>query len=135
MNFSGCDSRAQSLHPFLSQTPSNQRRDGRLDQNWQGDLFGPNLFPAPLFQEPAVEDAVCCSLKFQQKCQISFCILYSYVLVQFYLWFKFYFFCFKLIIIYHHTQKQKKIKFKPRIKLNHNIYTTALANKEQRGIR
>ena len=23
----------------------------------------------------------------------------------------------------HHTQKQRKIKFKPRIKLNHNIYT------------
>ena len=32
------------------------------------------------------------------------------------------FFCFKLIIIYYHTQKQRKIKFKPRIKLNHNIY-------------
>ena len=23
----------------------------------------------------------------------------------------------------HHTQKQRKIKFEPRIKLNHNIYT------------
>ena len=31
-------------------------------------------------------------------------------------------FCFKLIIIHYHTQKQRKIKFKPRIKLNHNIY-------------
>ena len=30
------------------------------------------------------------------------------------------FFCFKLIIICCHTQKQKKIKFKPRIKLTHN---------------
>ena len=45
------------------------------------------------------------------------------------LWFNFIpglifiFFCFKLIIIYYHTQKQKKIKIKPRIKLNHNIYT------------
>ena len=44
------------------------------------------------------------------------------------LWFNFIlglnfiFFCFKLIIIHYHTQKQKKIKFKPRIKLNHNIY-------------
>ena len=44
------------------------------------------------------------------------------------LWFNFIlglnfiFFCFKLIIIYYHTQKQKKIKFKPRIKLKHNIY-------------
>ena len=34
----------------------------------------------------------------------------------------FIFLCFKLIIIYYHTQKQKKIKFKPRIKLNHNRY-------------
>ena len=37
-------------------------------------------------------------------------------------WFKFYFLCFKLIIIHYHTQKQRKIKFKPRKKLNHNIY-------------
>ena len=81
MNFSGCDSRAQSLHPFLSQTPSNQRRDGRLDQNWQGDLFGANLFPGPLFQEPA--DG------FEQK--LSDLILHIlYVVVQFYPWFEFY---------------------------------------------
>ena len=39
------------------------------------------------------------------------------VVVQFYPWFKFCFFCFKLIIIHYHTQKQKKIKF------NHNIYS------------
>ena len=32
------------------------------------------------------------------------------------------FLCSKLIIIYYHTQKQRKIKIKPRIKLNHNIY-------------
>ena len=32
------------------------------------------------------------------------------------------FFCFKLIIIHYHTQKQKKRKFKPMIKLNYNIY-------------
>ena len=31
--------------------------------------------------------------------------------------------CFKLIIIDYHTPKQRKIKFKPRIKLNHNIDT------------
>ena len=42
------------------------------------------------------------------------------------LWFNFIlglnviFFCFKLIIIHYHTPKQKKITFKPRIKLNHN---------------
>ena len=29
--------------------------------------------------------------------------------------------CFKLIIIYYHAPKQREIKFKPRIKLNHNI--------------
>ena len=31
----------------------------------------------------------------------------------------FIFLCFKLIIIHYHTQKQRQIKFKPRIKLNH----------------
>ena len=34
----------------------------------------------------------------------------------------FLFFCFKIIIIHYHTQKQKIIKFKPRIELNHNTY-------------
>ena len=29
--------------------------------------------------------------------------------------------CFKLIIIYYHAPKQREIKFKPKIKLNHNI--------------
>ena len=33
------------------------------------------------------------------------------------------FFCLSIIIIHYHTQKQKKIKFEPRIKLNHNIHT------------
>ena len=43
------------------------------------------------------------------------------------LWFNFIvgsnfiFLCSKLIIIDYHTQKQRKIRFKPRIKLNHNI--------------
>ena len=30
--------------------------------------------------------------------------------------------CFKLIIIHYHTQKQREIKFKPRMTLDHNIY-------------
>ena len=30
--------------------------------------------------------------------------------------------CFKLIIIYYDAPKQREIKIKPRIKLNHNIY-------------
>ena len=29
--------------------------------------------------------------------------------------------CFKLIITHYHAQKQREIKIKPRIKLNHNI--------------
>ena len=31
--------------------------------------------------------------------------------------------CFKPIIIHYHTPKQREIKFKPRIKLNHNTDT------------
>ena len=31
--------------------------------------------------------------------------------------------CFKLIITYYHTPKQREIKFKPRIKLSHNTST------------
>ena len=47
----------------------------------------------------------------------------QYVVVQFYPCLIFIFFCFKLIIIYYHTQRQKEIKSKPRIKLNYNIYS------------
>ena len=47
----------------------------------------------------------------------------------FYPWFKFYF---PLSQTHYHTlqypKKEKKIKFEPRIKLNHNIYT----NKEHK---
>ena len=43
-----------------------------------------------------------------------------YVVVQFYPWFKFYFVLFLGMVMY---DKQKKIKIKPRIKLNRNIYT------------
>ena len=45
------------------------------------------------------------------------------------LWFNFIFglnftfLCFRLIIIHYYTPKQREIKFEPRIKLNHNIYT------------
>ena len=35
----------------------------------------------------------------------------------------FIFLCFTLIIIHYHTQKQRKIKTEPRIKLNPNINT------------
>ena len=49
------------------------------------------------------------------------------------LWFNFIldsnfiFLCFKLIILHYNTQKQKKRKFEPRIKLNHNIYKQHVA--------
>ena len=48
-------------------------------------------------------------------------------MVQFYPWFKFSFLLFQthyhIIIIHYHTQKQKKRKFEPRIKLNHDMFT------------
>ena len=48
------------------------------------------------------------------------------------LWFNFIFgsyfifLCFKLIIIHYHTQKPRKQKFEPRIKLNYNVCTTVI---------
>ena len=45
-----------------------------------------------------------------------------YVVVKFFLGLNFIFLCLKLIIIHYHTQKQRKVKFKPRKNLNHNIY-------------
>ena len=53
-----------------------------------------------------------------------------YVVVQFLVGLNFIFLCFKLIIIHYHftmiiidyhTPKQRRIKFKPKIKLNHNV--------------
>ena len=38
-------------------------------------------------------------------------------------WFNFFFGLFQTHYLTYHTPKQKKIKFKPRIKLNHNRYT------------
>ena len=43
------------------------------------------------------------------------------------LWFNFFYglnfisLCYKLIIMHYHTPKRREIRFKPRIKLNHNI--------------
>ena len=47
-----------------------------------------------------------------------------YVVVQFYPWFKFYFPLFWVMVSMIMSLKKRKIKFKPRIKLNHNIYNT-----------
>ena len=50
------------------------------------------------------------------------------LLLVYVLWFSFIFglkfisLCFQLIIIHYYTLKQREIKFKPRIKLNHNLY-------------
>ena len=43
------------------------------------------------------------------------------VVVQFFPWFKFYFPLFWGMVIYDNGFKQRKIKFKPGKKLNHNI--------------
>ena len=60
-----------------------------------------------------------------------FLLLYILEFIGVYvLWFNFIlglnfnFLCVKLIIIHYHSTKQRKIKFKPRIKLNHNICYT-----------
>ena len=61
---------------------------------------------------------------------LSFCSFIPFRKVYM-LWFSFIlgsnfiFLCCKLIIIYYYTQKQRKIKFKPKTKLNHNIYCYA----------
>ena len=50
----------------------------------------------------------------------------GYVVVQFYPWFKFSFLLFLGMVMYDNNMimslKQKKRKFEPRIKLNHNSY-------------
>ena len=62
----------------------------------------------------------------QPNCYARLCLIYNHKIILM-LWFNFIlglnfiFLCFKLIIIHYHTQKQREIKFKPRIKLNHNI--------------
>ena len=62
------------------------------------------------------------SLMSFKSCKSNLPVAYNiYVVVQFYPWFKFYS---PLFQTHHHTlpyPKQKKIKLKPRIKLNHNI--------------
>ena len=63
----------------------------------------------------------------EQLCNNSISLLFVYMLwFNFILSSNFIFLCFKLIIIHYNTQKQKKIKFEPRIKLNHNIYKISL---------
>ena len=55
-----------------------------------------------------------------------------YVVVQFYSWFKFCFPLFLGMVMYDNEFEIKEIKFKPRIKLNHNIYID-VDNKERAG--
>ena len=42
--------------------------------------------------------------------------------------------CFKLIITHYHAQKQREIKIKPRIKLNHNIYNVISVEYQKLGL-
>ena len=67
---------------------------------------------------------------FQFSVAVAITTFEIYVVVQFYPWFKFCFLSFQthyhVIIMHYHNQKQKKRKFEPRIKLNHNIYTVWL---------
>ena len=71
--------------------------------------------------------------KRQKKWRIFQCQELSWHKRMSMLWFNFVlgsnfiFLCFKLVIIHYNTQKQKKTKFEPRIKLNHNIYINHLA--------
>ena len=62
-----------------------------------------------------------------QNSVLQFTAIKIHVVVQFYPWFKFSFLLFQthyhVIIIHYHTQKQKKRKFEPRIKLNYNIHS------------
>ena len=53
-------------------------------------------------------------------------LLIYYFYFIFVLGLNFIFLCFKLIIIHYHTPKQSIIKFKPRMKLNHNTYSLFL---------
>ena len=47
----------------------------------------------------------------------TYMLWFNFILVL-----NFIFLCFKLIIVRYHTQNQRKTNFKPRVKLNHNIY-------------
>ena len=77
---------------------------------------------------------VCNRLLLYSKCAgFTVCFTYNHISLSMYmLWFKFILglnfisLCFKLIIIHYHTPKQREMKFKPRIKLNHNIYKLML---------
>ena len=49
-------------------------------------------------------------------------VSHGYVVVQ--LWFNFIFLCFGILLMYDNGLKQWKIRFIPRIKLNHNMYNS-----------
>ena len=55
------------------------------------------------------------------QCGLVYMLWFDFILGS-----NFIFLCFKLIIIHYHTPKQRKMKFEPRIKLNHNIYSIVL---------
>lgn len=53
---------------------------------------------------------------------MSGCSFEIHVVIEFYPWCNFISLYFKLITIHYHTPKQREIKFKLTIKLNHNIH-------------
>ena len=63
-----------------------------------------------------------CILRLGTHTDVTHCIHYICCGSIIYPWFKFYFTLLKSIIIHYHTPKQRNMKWKPRIKLNHNIW-------------
>ena len=90
--------------------------------------------PSPMLAKKAP-----CSLLFAASIFFSagrqFPLLQPCVVVKFYPWFKFYFLLLLGMVMYDHNNmitglKQKKRKFKPRIKLNDYIYTEVFIKRE-----
>ena len=102
---------------------------GHCDEHWQ--VFF-SLFWAHT-KNPLILRTSKLAEKRQKKWRIFQCQELSWHKRMSMLWFNFIlgsnfiFLCFKLVIIHYNTQKQKKTKFEPRIKLNHNIYINHLA--------
>lgn len=69
------------------------------------------------------------SVSLEQVLDMFFLSLFrhAYVRVQFYPWSNLYFLCFKLII-------QNKIKFRPRMKFNHNVLYCSSKLKKKIGV-
>ena len=98
----------------------------RIDKHWQ--VFF-SLFWAHT-KNPLILRTSKLAEKRQKKWRIFQCQELSWHKRMSMLWFNFIlgsnfiFLCFKLVIIHYNTQKQKKTKFEPKIKLNHTSMST-----------